>query len=281
MAFNNRLKEEAKDNLKKAIERYNKKVNRVQYLSGRLLDLRSKECQRVLTLAELYINSLSNTPKYFSREFDYYEASVQSFDQLINDIYEETKGAKAKSNETVDDGIIAGKGADKLLPIAKIAIATAFGPSVAGIAIASLTGAAAKSAAISWLAGGALAGGGLVAGNAILALAGPIGWGFGATGIIGGGILSAVRNKKMAAIYDEHREAVVAATKTLTEATYQITEIINLTEYHIQGAEETLAELKAVAPEDYSDYTDTHKQMLTSFILHIQTLGELMKRRVD
>ena len=56
-------------------------------------------------------------------------------------------------------------------------IATTFGVASTGTAISALSGAAATNAALAWLGGGALAvgGGGMAAGNAFLALAGPVG----------------------------------------------------------------------------------------------------------
>ena len=57
-------------------------------------------------------------------------------------------------------------------------VATTFGVASTGTAISALSGAAATNAALAWLGGGALAvgGGGMVAGEAFLALAGPVGW---------------------------------------------------------------------------------------------------------
>ena len=62
-------------------------------------------------------------------------------------------------------------------PTAAMGIATTFGVASTGTAISALSGAAATNAALAWLGGGALAmnGGGMVAGKALLALAGPIG----------------------------------------------------------------------------------------------------------
>ena len=66
-----------------------------------------------------------------------------------------------------------------LAPSAAIWVATTFGTASTGTAISTLTGAAASKAALAWIGGGAIAagGGGTAAGSAILALAGPIGWG--------------------------------------------------------------------------------------------------------
>lgn len=64
-----------------------------------------------------------------------------------------------------------------------MAIATTLGTASTGTAISALSGAAATNAALAWLGGGALAtgGGGVAAGEAFLALAGPVGWAIGGT----------------------------------------------------------------------------------------------------
>ena len=73
---------------------------------------------------------------------------------------------------------VAGIGLATLGPTAAMGIATTFGVASTGTAISALSGAAATNAALAWLGGGALAagGGGMVAGKALVCLAGPVGW---------------------------------------------------------------------------------------------------------
>ena len=75
-------------------------------------------------------------------------------------------------------------------PWAAMGVATSFGTASTGTAISLLSGAAAKNAALAWLGGGAIAagGGGMAAGNAFLALAGPVGWGLAAVSLLTGGL---------------------------------------------------------------------------------------------
>lgn len=63
-------------------------------------------------------------------------------------------------------------------PTIAMGVATTFGVASTGTAISTLSGAAATNAALAWLGGGALAtgGGGMVAGETFLTLAGPAGW---------------------------------------------------------------------------------------------------------
>lgn len=74
-------------------------------------------------------------------------------------------------------------------PTVAMGVATTFGVASTGTAISTLSGAAATNAALAWLGGGALAagGGGMAAGEAFLALAGPIGWAIAGVALITSG----------------------------------------------------------------------------------------------
>lgn len=78
-------------------------------------------------------------------------------------------------------------------PTAAMWVATTFGTASTGTAISALSGAAATSAALAWLGGG-VAAGGMAAGNALLALAGPIGWGIAGASLVATFFIT--RNKK-------------------------------------------------------------------------------------
>ena len=75
-------------------------------------------------------------------------------------------------------------------PTVAMGVATTFGVASTGTAISALSGAAATNAALAWLGGGALAvgGGGMAAGEAFLALAGPVGWAIAGVSLIASGL---------------------------------------------------------------------------------------------
>lgn len=84
-------------------------------------------------------------------------------------------------------------------PTVAMGVATTFGVASTGTAISTLSGAAATNAALAWLGGGALAagGGGIAAGEAFLALAGPVGWAVaGVTLVASGFIFLKTKNDK-------------------------------------------------------------------------------------
>lgn len=91
---------------------------------------------------------------------------------------EEEYRASHVGKGTAAAGVAVGAGVAAFAPTAALAIATTFGTASTGTAIATLSGAAAIIPPRQ-LGGGALAagGGGMSAGSALLALAGPVGWG--------------------------------------------------------------------------------------------------------
>lgn len=97
-------------------------------------------------------------------------------------------------------GTAAGAAVATLGPTAAMAFATTFGSAATGTAISTLSGAAATNAALAWLGGGALAvgGGGMAAGTAILAMAGPIGLAIGTASVGFAGFKVAKKNKEIA-----------------------------------------------------------------------------------
>ena len=79
-------------------------------------------------------------------------------------------------------------------------VATTFGTASTGTAISALHGAVATKAALAWLGGGALSAGGagIAGGQALLALAGPVGWGIAGASAALAVFSKGKKNKKIA-----------------------------------------------------------------------------------
>ena len=88
-------------------------------------------------------------------------------------------------------GVGAGVAVATIGPTAAMGIATTFGVASTGTAISALSGAAATNLCISMVGwwSTCAGGGGMAAGNAFLALAGPIGWAIAGVALLGSGIL--------------------------------------------------------------------------------------------
>lgn len=76
-------------------------------------------------------------------------------------------------------------------PTVAMGVATTFGVASTGTAISTLSGVAATNAALAWLGGGAIAagGGGMLAGEAFLAMAGPVGWAIAGVSVLASGLV--------------------------------------------------------------------------------------------
>ena len=144
---------------------------------GLQLFMERKQAVDTIGFVENFINSIANRPKGFDAEF---EEIKTNRDQFLNacDFGERELQAARVAAGGAGAGIAAGASVAFMAPTAAMWVATTFGTASTGTAISALSGVAAKSAALAWLGGGVLSagGGGMAAGNALLAMAGPVGW---------------------------------------------------------------------------------------------------------
>ena len=129
------------------------------------------------------IQGLFDNIRDFSDEEQQLYNEVKS---LSNEWQKQVEHIKKDYNNTLQKGAVAeavgagvGVGVVTMGPTAAMGVATTFGVVAStGTEISTLSGAVATKAALAWLGGGSLAsgGGGVAAGKALLALAGPVGW---------------------------------------------------------------------------------------------------------
>ena len=142
--------------------------------------------------------------------------------------------------------------------------------------------AAAANAALAWLGGGALAagGGGMAAGNALLALAGPVGWTVGGLAVAGSGIYLHYRNGDLARKATQERLGVEGEIRSLRTASREIRGLGTSTRTHIDGTLDVLAWLGDNAPNDYQQFDTGQKERLAALVKHVRSLGELLRKEV-
>lgn len=167
---------EKPDPYEEAIAEYNGAFTMMNDAGLSLLRQRERSTD-LIELVELLVNSIANTPKSFETDFaeiDVHKAQFQEAKEFARKDLEAARRSAAGASA----GFTAGAAVAGMAPTAAMWVATTFGTASTGTAISTLSGAAATQAALAWLGGGALAagGGGVAAGNALLALAGPIGW---------------------------------------------------------------------------------------------------------
>lgn len=277
--FYNSAKKEALKRLKDSQGTYNTLGKEGNDLAVNLYSLR-KSAAKAIDRIESYINTLANTPKEFVKDVTEVILNIQEFQEAVR-IEEENASNNIKGAGMATGGIVAGGTIATLGPTAAMAIATTFGTASTGTAIASLSGAAATNAALAWLGGGAIAagGGGMVAGNAFLALAGPIGWGIAGAIVIGGGLFAAGKNKQAAGKADtlanELQQKIAYLQPKIHELKY-----LNKETQKLKSAL-NISDLVNLYPKDYLLFSDKQKENLAVLINNTRAMGILINKRIS
>lgn len=276
--FYNKVKKGAITRLQQAEEKYNNIGKHGNKLAINLYESRKSSAQAI-TRIEKYINVLANSPKEFYKEISNVQMNIKEFHNAVK-IEEENSANNFKGGALAGGGTMIGGGIATLGPTATMAIATTFGTASTGTAIAALNGAAATNAAIAWLGGGAIAtgGGGMAAGNTLLALAGPIGWGIAATLIVGGGVFASTKNKKAANEANEKSKEVERKISILSPKVSRLEGLYNDTEKLRPAL--SITEMVNLYPKDYLQFSDNQKKALASLINNACAMGKLINERV-
>lgn len=147
----------------------------------------------VLDEIQEHFDKIRNIPSEQKHEFEHAKETRLIWKQQAEKIEKDYEN-ECKKSAGVAVGAGVGVAVAALGPSAAMGVATTFGVASTGTAISSLSGAAATNAALAWLGGGALTagGGGMVAGEALLSLAGPIGWSIAGVSLLASGIMLVV-----------------------------------------------------------------------------------------
>lgn len=173
----------AQEQAESAIKRTNKKIDELGGHTSSLYD--------ALNNTQELFDEIRNVPNEKWLQYEELKSARLNWKQQAEKIESDYKNAAVKNAGTGTVGVGAGVAVAALGPTAAMGIATTFGVASTGTAISALSGAAATNAALAWLGGGALAagGGGMAAGNALLILAGPIGWAIAGVAVLSSGLL--------------------------------------------------------------------------------------------
>ena len=152
-----------------AIKHTNEKIDELGEQTSQLYD----ELNEIQSLFDV----IRNMPSDKKLEYEKLKEIRFNWKEQAKKIEDDYNKAAAKNVGQGVAGIGVGVAVVTMGPTAAMGVATTFGVAT-GTAISSLSGVAATNAALAWLGGGALTagGGGMAAGEAFLALAGPIGW---------------------------------------------------------------------------------------------------------
>lgn len=276
--FYNQAKKRAFKKLKNAQERYQKIREEANDTALELYAAR-KSAARAIERVEKYINTLANTPKEFLKEVAQVRLEIKDFSDAMR-LEEEANKANIKGAGVGVAGVAAGGAIAALGPTAAMAIATTYGTASTGVAISALSGAAANSAALAWLGGGALTagGGGMAAGNALLALAGPIGWSVAGVIVVGGGFFAAHKNKAAAEKAGKMLLEIEWRIRELEPKLRKMKQLSEMTNQLKKGLDITM--FVNTYPNDYDKFSEDQKKSLAALINNTKSMGKLINERI-
>ena len=121
----------------------------------------------------------------------------------------------------------------------------------------------------------------MATGNALLALAGPIGWAIGGASLIGAGGYAFYKNTKIIEDANSKSSEVKKQILTLDRAYKETKGLIELTQHHSNGVREQLKLLQSKAPSNYHDFTDSDKKTLGALINNINSLSQVLNTQIE
>lgn len=279
--FYSKLRKTNIEEYQNAIKEYDSEVSLMRELCEALYLTRKESIEQIQDVSHL-INSIANTPKSFKDDFAEIHVHVNKFKNVVEYVNEALKQAKI-SGGISGAGVAAGAGMAALGPSAAMAIATTFGTASTGTAIASLSGAAATNAALAWLGGGALAvkGGGMAAGKALLAMAGPIGWTIAGASIAVSGVFLSRKNKKIAEEAHDQTKKVIEAKNGMVITNKKIHEQNRLTISHKDSITQSLHRLQKYHGVDYSTINNDVKIQFGALVNNTKSLAKLLDMIIE
>ena len=282
--FNNNLKKEALKIHEKTLADYNASYGIMGKSCELLYEIRGKSVELIKLVQEV-VNSIANTPKQFDTELGKIGKELTKFketEQYAKEAYD----ASLKAGVNIVGGTTAGIGIASMAPTALMSIATTFGTASTGTAISALSGAAAQKAAMAWIgrtfAGFAVKeGAGMAAGQAFLALAGPIGWEITAasTGI---SLISLTnKNKDVAEKAVKEAKEIAKAREALDETTEKINALKAKTDRLFDDMNREKSKIMSFMNLDYLSLREEDKLFLGTLVNHTLSLSQLLNETIE
>ena len=262
--------------LKEEIIKYNKEYASLNDL-GTSLFMNRKRAVDLITIIEALINSIANSPKEFEKDISEIKEKRIEFKNACEFATQELEAAK-KAAAGVGAGAAGAVAFASLAPSAAMWVATTFGTASTGTAISALSGAAATSAKLAWLGGGALAahGGGMAAGQAFLAMAGPIGWGIAGASLLTSIALFINGKHKRDEEKMEEIESVLKNTDKLRKTRKKLEGLFQLTASTRDNLMEQYMMCMDLCGKDYLDLPEDKQFQLGTLVNNTKSLAILL-----
>lgn len=259
--------------LQNSIDQYNQAFTEMNDYGIRLYVERERAQDLILHIENL-INSIANHPKSFDADIE----QIQMFRKEFRKVCDFAKGELAVAKKTAvgaGSGVVTGAAVASVAPTAAMWIATTFGTASTGTAISSLSGAAATNATLAWIGGGTLAagGGGMSAGTAFLALAGPIGWGIAGVTIFTSVALFAKNKMKTNKERNEEIEKVEVNIKSVRESAERISNFLQKTEDLRVKLSDQYAKCLSYYEKSFKDIDEVNQMTLGTLVNNTKSLA--------
>ena len=281
--FNVELKKEALRIHEETLARYNNSYEKMKNECENLYNVRGQAI-KVIKMNQNVINSIANTPK----EFDTTLGKIGKELTKFNDSEEYAKkayNASVQAGINIAGGAAAGLGVASMAPTALMSIATTFGTASTGTAISTLSGCVAQKAALAWIgrtfAGFAAEGAGMAAGQAFLALAGPIGWGITAVSTGASLISLSNKNKELADKAVNEAKEISIARESLDEVSEKVNSLRAKTGILYTDMAKQRAKILKFLNADYLSLEDEDKYFLGTLVNNTLSLSVLLNETVQ
>ena len=252
--------------LEESIIEYNDAYTLMNDKGVRLFVERNRAVDSIDNVKNL-VNSIANHPKDFDADFEVIENNRKQFRDSCEFADKELQAARTAAGG-MGAGMAAGASVAFMAPTAAMWIATTFGTASTGAAISTLSGAAATNAALAWLGGGAVAagGGGMAAGNALLALAGPVGWTIAGATLLTSIVLFAKKRMKLNKEKNEEIESVKKNIEIIREMDAKINALLDRTVDLRTILNAQYTECLLAYAGDYQSLSDDQKKTLGALV---------------
>ena len=269
------------EELKKTVAIYNQEYSILNDTGTELFYLR----KRILDLVdnvEFLINSIANHPKEFDKEISDINIIKDNFKQICDFAREELEMTQ-KSVFTAGVGVTGGLAICNLAPSTAMWVATTFGTASTGTAISTLSGAAATNAALAWLGGGSLAAGGagVADGNALLALAGPIGWSIAGATLLASIILIGKNKVKINKEKRDEIKKIKVNTQKIVKTSKKIKVLLEENKILYTSIIKKYKKALYVFNKDYKIISDEDKLLLGSIVNETKAIAKSIEKGID
>lgn len=282
--FNSGLKKETLRIHEETLKRYDNSYEKMEKSCEELYTIRGTSVI-LIKLVQRVVNSIANTPKDFDTELGKIGRELDQFSET-EEYAKKAYDVSLKAGINIAGGAAAGLGVASMAPTALMSIATTFGTASTGTAIRALSGAAAQKAAVAWIgrtfAGFAVKeGAGMAAGNAFLALAGPVGWGITAASTGISLISLSNQNKKLADRAVKEAKEISIAREALDETTEKIRSLKSRTEILYNDMNKQRDKITGYMNVDYVLMSDNDKTFLGALVNNTLSLSVLLNETVE